>query len=690
MLSSLALIPILIHLFNRQRLKRIQFSSVRYLKSLQKTRMRRLKIKQLILLILRTLIILLLVIAFARPTTEGSYSSALGSAAQASIVIMIDNSLSMSTESQEGTLFETARQDALGIIDNFAPKDEIALISFSTAPSLESGGFTTNHGLVEDLLNEIEPTMMDTDPREAMEMAFELLSGSDNLVKEIYLFSDMAGTPWNGADFSQLRQLENLKIYTARLIKEDYDNLKISKVDFGNSLIYPGRPANISASVFNESPRRVDNLLVSLYVDNKRIAQADLTLGASSSEKVNFTHTFTEAGEHSGYLEISDDDLIEDNRVYFSINIPDIIRVLTLYEKEDDDLFLRMAFRPLPESPTQVELTSEPISRLSNIDLVDYDCVIVSNSKFLSQANLSRLAGFIKSGGSLLTFISDDNNKAALNEKIMIPAFESEIESGLNVKEGEGFFKLSSLDFGHPIFSRFGEIEEDYLPQMDFYRIIQVTNPQNGRVLASYSTGSPAIIESQWGRGKIIAFMSSASAEDSDLISHPFFVTFLNRAAEYLAYDLNRLRENYYTGQTISRTILHVKPEKTVELVTPDGKRLNPAYNFSGTALNLTIPKIESNGISEIVIDDNVVERFSVNFPPDETSGTFMKIGEFRDIMAGYEIIELPGGEDHAQIIQESRLGKELSRLFFILALILLAAEMLLARGSARPQPEAA
>jgi len=641
-----------------------------------------LKIKQILLLILRTLIILALVIAFARPTSEGSYSSMLGSAAQASIVILIDNSLSMSAETKQGSLLELARSQALRAMDNFAANDEIAVISFNQEAHMETNGFTSNHAFARKTINALNSTRMATDPQAAIQAAMELQSKSDNYVKEIYLFTDLAGPAWQAAAFNDLKDIGNLKFYVGRIIKEDYDNVKVADIDFGKSLIYPGRPVNISAAVINEGNRRIDNLLISLFVDQKRISQTDISLGASASEKVSFTHTFNQSGEHTGYIEITDDDLIEDNRVYFTINIPDKINVLILYENEDDDRFLKLAFKPLPESPSQVEVSSEPISRLASLDLFDYDCIILSNSGILSQAGFSKLTSYIKTGGSLMAFLSDDSGKDILNDKMFNPAFGNEILRKLSVKEGEGFFRLSSLNFGHSIFSRFQEIDPEYMPQIDFFHILKVSRPARGNILASFSTGDPAIIESEWGNGKILAVFSTASREDSDLVEHPFFVTFTNRAAEYLAYDLSRLQENYLTGQKISKTLLNINPQKSVEIITPSGHKILPVYSFSGAELNLGIPSVEINGVCDIMVDGERLERFAVNFPADESDGDFLSFARLRDILKQSDVVELKADQDFSQIIQESRLGKEFSKIFFILALIFLALEMLLARGS--------
>jgi hypothetical protein len=64
-------LPVLIHLFTRHKKKLLKFSSVRFLIQLEEKRIKRLKLKQIILLILRTLIVFLLIAAFARPTIRG-------------------------------------------------------------------------------------------------------------------------------------------------------------------------------------------------------------------------------------------------------------------------------------------------------------------------------------------------------------------------------------------------------------------------------------------------------------------------------------------------------------------------------------------------------------------------------------------------------------------------------------------
>ena len=123
--AAAALIPLLIHLFSRRRVKVVEFSSLKHLKQMEKRQLRRLKIRQWLLLILRMLIVLAAVLAFARPTLkEGS----IGSHAAVAAVILFDNSVSMDRSVADGNLMELARRRTQQLIETFTQSDQVALV----------------------------------------------------------------------------------------------------------------------------------------------------------------------------------------------------------------------------------------------------------------------------------------------------------------------------------------------------------------------------------------------------------------------------------------------------------------------------------------------------------------------------------------------------------------------------------
>src|SRR5436309_12938833 len=86
----LASVPIIIHLLNRRRFMRVDWAPMKYLKLTIKTNRRRLRIEQLLLLLLRTVAIIVLIAAIARPVLSSTGLGAwLGGRSRPSRIIVI-------------------------------------------------------------------------------------------------------------------------------------------------------------------------------------------------------------------------------------------------------------------------------------------------------------------------------------------------------------------------------------------------------------------------------------------------------------------------------------------------------------------------------------------------------------------------------------------------------------------------
>ncbi|WP_243663466.1 BatA domain-containing protein, partial [Rhodothermus marinus] len=109
-----AAIPVLIHLFHFRRPQRVAFSSLAFLKELQQTALQRLRIRQWLLLLLRTLALVCLVLAFARPVLRGPLASWAGGGTATVVGLVVDNSPSMAVRDAGGAYFAQARTIAAG------------------------------------------------------------------------------------------------------------------------------------------------------------------------------------------------------------------------------------------------------------------------------------------------------------------------------------------------------------------------------------------------------------------------------------------------------------------------------------------------------------------------------------------------------------------------------------------------
>src|SRR3954469_665270 len=123
----LASVPIIIHLLNRRRFRLVEWAPMKYLKLTIKTNRRRLRIEQLILLAVRTLVVLLLVFAVARPViSSGGVAGGLGARGRTSRLLVIDDSLSMGYVAEGGRSAFDAAKDAAGqLLKAVGPQDTV-------------------------------------------------------------------------------------------------------------------------------------------------------------------------------------------------------------------------------------------------------------------------------------------------------------------------------------------------------------------------------------------------------------------------------------------------------------------------------------------------------------------------------------------------------------------------------------
>ena len=109
-------IPIIIHIFSRLRTKTIKFSSIRYIKQLEKSSIRKLKIQELLLLFIRIMIITCLVLMFSQPYTRGFIPGWLSAELDSKTILILDNSASMSAEYDGKSFLEKSKNEAMDLL----------------------------------------------------------------------------------------------------------------------------------------------------------------------------------------------------------------------------------------------------------------------------------------------------------------------------------------------------------------------------------------------------------------------------------------------------------------------------------------------------------------------------------------------------------------------------------------------
>jgi len=200
-----ASLPLLIHLLNRRRLKRIRFPAVRFILLSQRRISRSYRLRHWLLLALRTLAVILLVLLMANPIFQTGVGLFAGGA-PSSLVIILDNSLSM-TWSRAGAGFDKAGEAARRLVSSLKDSDRAAVISTDTWDD----GTVRLQDRRELLLRELDRIRISggtADFSVALKRAYELLK-EPSAQKEIWLITDMALTGWDRFNLSELGQYDS-------------------------------------------------------------------------------------------------------------------------------------------------------------------------------------------------------------------------------------------------------------------------------------------------------------------------------------------------------------------------------------------------------------------------------------------------------------------------------------------------
>ncbi|MCJ7457974.1 MAG: BatA and WFA domain-containing protein [candidate division Zixibacteria bacterium] len=672
-------IPILIHLFSRQRVKKIEFSSLIFLKSLEKTRLKAIKIKSLILLLIRSLIIFFVVLAFARPSARTGFASKLGAKAKSSVLFLIDNSYRMGYETKKGSLLSLALRKGEELLKTYKEGDELYLVTYNSIPQKFLSYPTFDSSLISRAILETELTFEPANLDQGLKAGFDLLARSKNENKEIYLFTDLKDRELPFLQrWDKVFKDKGIKLFIVRLSDEQKENWGIKKIEVEGAL-EKETPFEIRGIVANYSHKPAQNLLLSLYLDGKRVSQTNLDLKGEEEKKFDFTQQAIEAGLHSGCVEISDDNLLADNKRFFAFNLPEKIGVLLVGDKGGKEDYLRLALNPKGEGKNQIELTQIDSKFFSRVELSNYQVIVLSGLSGISSEDLKRLDKFLNSGGGVLFSFGkgEEDVYAEVCRKYLNSTLKGKSDfSG----KSQGFLTLEKMDLFHPVFQPYKELDKTKFPQLKFFSIYEVTPGKKAKVLANFSSGSPALIESSSGSGKILAFMSSYEPEFSDLGEHTIFVPFVRRSVEYLCSSLFPLEE-FLVGEKIRREFESPKIEK-VELVDPDNFKVTLIPEFFKDKLILKLEEMRKPGIYKLQSGGEVIDQLAVNLDVRDSDFEPLTDSELKnDLKDSPNLLVIGPDQDLEKEILKTRYGKELSKNFLWLASIFLILEMYLSKS---------
>jgi hypothetical protein len=182
-------IPILIHIFNLRRTKKIEFSTLMFLKEIHQTRYKKIKLKQLLILLCRIAFVISLVLAFARPFASG-YLGAAGEMPHSSILFLLDDSFSMQERETQGSSFDNAKNKLIETLGIMGENDELYFSPVSKLGMPSQKVLYTDPGQLKDSVMNARISDVTRDINSIIYYANRILENSSNPYREIFFFTD--------------------------------------------------------------------------------------------------------------------------------------------------------------------------------------------------------------------------------------------------------------------------------------------------------------------------------------------------------------------------------------------------------------------------------------------------------------------------------------------------------------------
>ena len=715
-------IPLIIHFFSRRKRERIAFGSLYFLKLIETKKIRRIKLKQILLLLIRMAVISLLVFAFARPTLTGDTSKdgyGVSDDTRISAVIIVDNSVSEALEIDGTQVYERTRQKALRSLESLKEGDEIYLLF--AADTQDTGFNPLPERDLESIRRQIQQSRISfrkVDLTNVLKTAYSLLGPSTNLHREIFLVSDMQAAGFGSGNFSQkiLPDVEedNNGISPVRLFFIDASpqdispNAGIVSVAIQNQIIELGKQLTLRATIQNYGDVPVRDLLVYVYFNGQRLAQKNITLESFGSEVLNFQIIPEQPGIIEGMIEIEDDEFAVDNRRFFVINIPDKRSVLIINSNDEANIFLQAVFSP-ELSPRVLDVQTISEEQISSADFRQFDVVIYNGFTQMTQADIFRMRNFCAAGGGVIIFPDENSNLVSLNETIgedfslpVASGFSGDLvrQMGLQGFEpdsrGTGnsetdFLTVDAIDFSHPVFvNMFKQIppEDISLPRI-FKSVnfdLRSAGENSSKSIITMSNSKPFLTETPVDRGAIVLFASAPSLSWTTLPLKGIFSPLLHRLVFYLSQYGSVAIEPLEIGDEISLLFAGAADELTID--TPLGDRIKLSPSVASEAYRVDYSNTESPGIYKFKSGNEVQNKFAVNVNSQESDFRKVSMEKLDSMFGGRQYYYWEESDNISERINEIRTGREISRYFIIGVLIFLLLETIIQHEKTEPETE--
>jgi len=634
-------LPYLIHRIGKRRAVPVRFAAMQLLLRSERRVHARRRLRELLLLVVRTAMAASLPFIFARPFSEKITDLPVVSLDAQAAVLILDDSASMQRSGGVGTLFARARGRAQGLARQFPSDSELAFLVTSAGSVPRIGELEPDRARIVEAIERTACSARPADFTAAMRQASLILAGSSKVHRRIYLFTDLQATGWeDGAGLPG----EN----APEVIVDDvsagasWDNRAIVEARVEPSAESGPGSIAVTAEIADHSKQGRTALGVTLRVDGSAVAQGTVDLVPGGHARKRFLHNLPAAATtaHNLAVEIDGDAFVLDDRRQLHFEMARTLRVLAIdgdprtSRNEDEAFFFEAALR---NGVSGALVTTKLADDVSADTLAGYTVVALLNVAIPSPALASALERFVESGGGLFVSVGDRVDTAAWNQRMakLLPQPLGLIRTAAALpgqRPGETLDdrpaeRLLPLDRRSPLLSVFPEQGEGLVSTRFFkYMLLEPVRDTAARtVVLRYESGAPALVECEVGKGRVLLLTTTVDRDWTDL---PIRAGFLPLLRESLRHLVGASEDD--TSATLlvgePRLLTFTGDTQTLEITRPDGSVWIAKRDQASSARSIAYDGTDQIGLyrvraagSDGAFAAQTAQDFAVNLDPRES-----------------------------------------------------------------------
>jgi hypothetical protein len=643
--ALLGAIPIIIHLLNRRKFRRVEWAPMRYLKLTVQRNRRKVQIEQLLLMLLRVAAIALLFFYLARPVVNPTgLEGWLGSGGRSSQIVLIDDSLSMGYGSSESPAFRQAKETAGSLVSSARNEDRFTILVASAprAPVVHEVEGSRHEDLAGAVAT-IPPTSVHAAWPAVLEGVEEVLRSCTYPTRQVTILTDLRRSGWDGgvSPIAAKWAGAGVRVRIFDVGSDETANVALLAINPLDRTILAGAESRWEAVIRNDSPRVLDGLKAILRVDDRPTEVKLPEIAPRAVARVPLMVQFPGPGLHDLSLQLPDDALPGDNQRWAAVPVKDSLLVRLVdgdpssepFGSEVDYLAAPLSIGIGAAEAWRVEVALD--NDFLNPRLDTPDVLVLANVAAPSPEQASRLLRLVREGMGLMIYTGSKVDAGVYNDllfrgndKLLPVKLKGVVDAAIQGVVIEPV-RPSPIE-------KLLELKTTALERVAVRQIMAVDDPAEDddkvRVLARWNdpSRSTAVVERIVGDGRVLLWTTTADRAGNDWPIEPSFVLAVREAVRGTARP-TKLTNTVTAGDPMRLVVRSNQQLANARVLPPGGgepKALTPTplaepLDERGPAVSIDVPDTRRAGLYRITWDEGPLgtqqDAYAANPDPRES-----------------------------------------------------------------------